>query len=45
MAEKVLCPKCNKGNIYILKGGLLVCRNCGYDARNDVNVEQKEKVE
>lgn len=28
-----ICPECGSGNIYVLVGGRLVCRNCGYDQR------------
>jgi len=31
------CPKCGSGNIYLLKGGKIVCRVCGYDERVNTN--------
>ena len=34
MAEKRECPDCHSKNTYVLVGGLVVCRDCGYDQRN-----------
>jgi len=34
MAEKEKrCPECNRKSIYVLVGGAIVCRSCGYDSR------------
>jgi flagellin-like protein len=33
MAEKKSCPKCKSKNTYVLVGGKVVCRDCGYDER------------
>lgn len=45
MAEPVVCPKCHKGNIYVLVGGEIVCRKCGYDERIDKKItDEKSEV-
>jgi uncharacterized Zn finger protein (UPF0148 family) len=36
MVEKRVCPKCKSGNVYILVGGKIVCRTCGYDERKEL---------
>jgi len=35
MTDKKNCPKCQSGNTYVLVGGKVVCRNCGYDERKE----------
>lgn len=33
MAAKKECPECHGKNTYVLVGGEIVCRDCGYDER------------
>ena len=43
MAEKRECPDCHSKNTYVLVGGLVVCRDCGYDQRN-ITKKQETKA-
>jgi len=43
MTVKKNCPKCGSGNTYVLVGGKLVCRACGYDERTDKEVKKNDR--
>jgi transcription initiation factor TFIIIB Brf1 subunit/transcription initiation factor TFIIB len=42
MAEKKACPECKSKNTYVLVGGKIVCRDCGYDERTAEKVQERK---
>ena len=42
--ERAMCPVCSSKNCYRVKGGDIVCRTCGFDAREEEQIVNTVEV-